>query len=339
MTTPKELVETALRREEVDRIPFCPPFQGYWALNLAGISVIDSIKNPKLAAEAQFRVVGPCHIDGVETMWDWLLPAEAMGCEVKIPEHGTIPTLTHIIDGPEDLEKLSNIPEIKDFYRFKGARETTKIMADTIGKDHFLMSSILSPFTMAGELRGVEQLMMDCLIEEDFVQDLVKRSLEINSAFVEDMVKWDMDAIIICDPTASGDLISADDYAKFSGRSMKGLGDVVRKGGKIHINHICGDTSDRLGIVADTGCVAFSLDFQVDVGKAVKEMRDRMAIIGNLDPARILYCGTPDDVRRSTLELLKAGGKKGYLLGSGCDIPVGTAYENVLAMSETAWDF
>lgn len=338
MTTSKELIEAALNREEVDRIPFCPPFQGYWALNLAGISVMDSIKNPKIAAEAQYAVVDKCQIDGVETMWDWLLPAEAMGCEVKIPEHGTIPTLTHIVDGPDDLDKLV-MPEVKDFYRFKAARETTRLMAEELGKDHFLMSSILSPFTMAGEIRGVEQLMMDCLIEEDFVQDLVRRSMEINTVFVEDMVKWDMDSIIICDPTASGDLISAADYEKFSARSMKGLGDVIRKGGKVQINHICGDTSDRLDIVADTGCKAFSVDFQVDIGKAVQEMKDRIAIIGNLDPARILYCGTPDQVKAATLDLLKAGGKKGYLLGSGCDIPVGTALENVLAMTEVFMKF
>lgn len=339
MTTSKELVEAAIRREEVDRIPFCPPFQGYWALDLAGISVMDSIRDPKTAAKAQFDIIDKCHIDGVETMWDWLLPAEFMGCEVKIPEHGTIPTVSHIIDGPGDLVKLEEVPDPKDFYRFAGARETTKIMADTIGKDHFLMSSILSPFTLSGELRGVEQMMMDCLMEEDFVQDLVKHALDIDTVFVEQMVKWDMDSIIICDPTASGDLISADDYAKFSGRSMKGLGDVIRKGGKVQIDHICGNTEDRLDIVADTGCAAFSLDFQVNIGNAVKAMKDRMAIIGNLDPARILYCGTPDMVRESTLELLKAGGKKGYLLGSGCDIPVGTALENVIAMSDVFMKF
>ena len=334
----KELVESALRREEVDRVPFCPPFQGYWALNLAGVSVIDSINNPKLAAEAQLKIVEPCHMDGVETMWDWLLPAEAMGCGVSIPEHGTIPTITHIVNGPDDLDKLE-IPSVGDFYRFAGAKKTAQIMADTLGMDHFLMSSILSPFTMAGELRGVEQLMMDCVMEEDFVHGLINKSLEILTVFVEDMVSWNTDAVIICDPTASGDLISASDYANFSAPSMKSLGNVVRNGGKTHINHICGDTSDRLSIVADTGCAAFSVDYQVDIKKAVCDMKDRIAIIGNLDPARILYCGTPDDVKSNTLNLLESGGKRGYLLGSGCDIPVGTSYENVVAMSEIFMNF
>lgn len=334
----KELVEAALRREEVDRVPFCPPFQGYWALELAGVSVMDSIRRPELAADAQLRVVGPCHMDGVEAMWDWLLPAEAMGCLVKIPEHGTIPTMSHIIDGPGDLDGLQ-IPEIGDFYRLTGARDTVGILADRIGRDHHLMSSILSPFTLAGELRGVEQMMMECMTEEDFVQDLLNLSCEVDRRFVEEIVKWDTDSVILCDPTASGDLISGDDYAKYSKRSTAEMSKIIRSAGKTHISHICGDTSDRMDHVADTGCAAFSVDHQVDIGEAVGRMGGRIAIIGNMNPSAILFCGTPDIVRGSTLELLKRGGKKGYMLGSGCDIPVGTAYENVKAMSEVFMDY
>ena len=338
MTTSRELVESALNLEEVDRIPFCPPFQGYWALDIAGVSVIDSIKNPKIAAGAQFGVIDKCGMDAVETMWDWLLPVEAMGCEVKIPEHGTIPTVTHIIDSPADLDKLKS-PEIKGFYRFISAKDTSDHMAQKVGKDHFLMTTFLSPFTFAGELRGVEQMMMDCITEEDFVHGLIKESLNINNAFMEEIVRWETDAVIICDPTASGDLISPDDYAKFAMRPMKSQGDTVRKGGKIQINHICGDTSDRIDIVASTGCKAFSVDYQVDIESAVKAMSGRMAIIGNIDPARKLYSGTPDDIVSSTKELLKKGGKKGYLFGSGCDIPVGTNIDNVAVISDVLREF
>ena len=299
---------------------------------------MDSINRPRLAAEAQFKVIDGCNIDGVETMWDWLLPAEAMGCEVKIPEHGTIPTISHVVHDATDLDKLE-IPEVRNFYRLKGARETTRIMAETIGNERFLMASLLSPFTLAGELRGVEDMMMDCLLEEGFVHDLLDMSLEVNRTFMDDMVTWEMDAVILCDPTASGDLISADDYAKFSKSPLKALGDAVRKGGKIQMNHICGDTFDRLEIVAETGCKAYSVDYQVNIAAAVEKMKGRMAIIGNINPAQILYSGTPSDVRAATSEVLKQGGKCGYMLGSGCDIPVGTAYENVRAMSDEFMKF
>ncbi|MDR0887922.1 MAG: uroporphyrinogen decarboxylase family protein [Candidatus Methanoplasma sp.] len=337
MTTSKELVETALRRETVDRIPFCAP-QGSWALELSGVSLMDSINNPKLAASAQFKVVDECHMDAFDAMWDWLMPVEAMGCKVKIPEFGTIPTISHIVKDPSDLDKLE-LPDIRNFYRYKAAEETAGHISDVHGKDRFLVAGLLSPFTLAGELRGVDNMMVDCFMDEDFVHALVKESLEVLKAFTEEIVKWDVDAVTVCDPTASGDLVSAADFEKFSKGPMKDLGKIIKKSGKIFINHTCGDTSDRLAAVAETGCDAFSLDVAVDVGNAVKQVGDRMAIIGNIDPVGIIYSGTPDAVRKDTLKCLERGGKRGYVLGTGCDIPLGSSLENVRAISDVSMKF
>lgn len=341
MATSKELVEAALRCEEVDRVPLCPPFQGFWALELQKIPVMESIKNPQLSAEAQLKVIDDCHIDGLETMWDWLIPAEFMGCGVKIPEYGTIPTVSHIINDPEDLDKME-VPDLKkvhDFYRLASARQVTDILADKIGKDHYLMLTWAGPFTIAGEFRGVEQMMMECFVEEDFVHSLVKKSGEVTKVFIEDQESWPADAAVVADPTASGDLVSGDDYAKFAMNPMKDIVKAYAKGDKKTIVHICGDTFDRIDHVIETGATAYSVDFQVDMGEAVKHVDGKIAMIGNINPAATLFSGTPDAVRKETLEILQKGGKKGFLFGSGCDIPVGSPYENVKAMSEVIMKF
>jgi uroporphyrinogen decarboxylase len=333
MTTPKELIDSALRREYVDRIPFCAPLQGFWALWRYGVTVRDSLSNPKMAADAQIKVIEEFHMDGAEALWDWLQPAEAMGCEVMVPDFGTIATVTHVIGEPGDLDRLK-MPDLKNFRRFVASKESAAYIADHFKNDRFLIAPIPSAFTLSGELRGVEQMMMDCILEEDFVRELTKRSLDIVMPFLEDMIEWDIDSILIGDPTASGDLVSAEDYAKLSGPTTKKLGDAIRKGGMAQINHICGDTSDRLEHVADTGCNAFSVDKQVNIGDAVRDIGHRMAIIGNIDPAGTLFSGTPDKVRAEVTERMKSGGRRGFMLGAGCDIPIGSPNENIVAMSE-----
>lgn len=334
----RELCETAIWREkEVEHVPFCPPFQGYWALDAAGLDTRSSIEHPQASCDAQIRFVKEVGIDGVETMWDWLAPVELLGCDVKIPKSGTIPTVTHIIDGPEDMEGLE-APEpesVRDFYRMRSAGETTRLMAKEIGEDHFLMASLVNPFTLAGELRGVSRMMMDCYGDLEFAKALVEKVCDICKVIVEEVSDWEVDAIICCDPTASGDMISGDDYHHMVQPSATEFGRYVRENGKIQINHICGDTMDRLDHVADTGCASFSLDYQVDIGKAVSESGDRMSIIGNLDPAGIIYSGNVDDVVRHTEEIVEDAGKTGFLFGSGCDIPVGSPIDNVKAISET----
>ena len=333
MTASREIVESALNREEVDRVPFFPPFQGYWALADAGLKTIDSINDPKQAAEAQMRVVSPCGIDAVEVLWDWMFPVEALGCKVKIPEFGTIGTKTHVVNEPGDVDKLE-LPDLDKFYRSASAKATAELLSNSLGKDHYLTASILGPFTLAGELRGVDNLLYDSLVDEDFVTALLKKATELDKEIVEFICQWDIDAVLTCDPTTSGDLMSPEDFDKFSQRHLREVGDVIRGAGKDFIIHMCGSTSDRLDQIADTGCKAFSCDSCVDIHDAVSRMAERMAIIGNIDPTAVLYMGTPENVISETTRILNEGGRRGFLLGSGCDVPVGSKFENVRAISE-----
>ncbi len=334
----KELVNAALNCEEVDRIPFFPPFQGYWALGLAGVSTRESFDNPAKAAQAQFNVVEPAHLDAVEVLWDWLFPVEALGCEVKIPESGTIPTVGHVINEPGDLDKLE-LPNLDKFYRYAAARDTAKIMAEKLGKEHYLLASLPGPFTLAGELRGVDTMLMDTLFDPDFVKALLDKAVEFDKEILEYVGSWDIDGILLCDPTTSGDLMSRDDFVRLSQAPLTEAGSYLKKTGKDFVVHMCGDTNDRILDIADTGCKAFTCDKQVDIKAAVEKLNGRMAMIGNVDPAGVLFSGTVDTVKEATRNVLEAGGKKGFLVASGCDIPVGSKLENVCAMSEVFMNY
>ncbi|MBO4797920.1 MAG: uroporphyrinogen decarboxylase family protein [Candidatus Methanomethylophilaceae archaeon] len=334
----KELVNAALNCEEVDRVPFFPPFQGFWALGLAGLKTMDSFRDTKAAAKAQLDVVEPCHLDAVEVLWDWLFPVEALGCQVKIPDHGTIATISPIINEPGDLDKLE-MPDLDKFYRYAAARDTAKEISDKIGKDHYLMASLPGPFTLAGEIRGVEALLMDTLMDPDFAKTLLNKAAEFDKEVIDYVSTWDIDGVLLCDPTTSGDLMSREDFVALSQGPLKETGSYLKKTGKDFIVHMCGDTNDRITDIADTGCKAFTCDKQVDIKAAVETLNGRMAMIGNIDPAGAIFMGTPDEVRNATRAALEAGGKKGFLVGSGCDIPVGASLENIKAITEVSMNF
>lgn len=333
MTSSKELVQAAIRREEVDRVPVAPPFQGYWALGLAGIKVKESIDNPVRAARAQIQVAGTCGFDAVETMWDWLAPVEAIGCEVRVPEYGTIPTWSPIVEDHSSLDKL-RIPNPDEDYRLKAALKTTELLVGELGREKYLTMEIEAPFTLAGELRGVEKLMMDTILDPDLAREIVNFSTETVIVYLEEMVRTDADAIILCDPTASGSLISSEDFQRFSQPYLRECGRRIKDAGKDFIVHICGDTGDRLERVADTGADVFSIDYQLDIAKAMEGIGSRLAILGNVKPAQTLFSGTPEDVRRESLDCVQKGGRKGFILGAGCDIAVGTPLENMRVWHE-----
>ncbi len=59
-------------------------------------------------------------------------------------------------------------------------------------------------------------------------------------------------------------------------------------------------------------------------------------IMGNVDPGGIMYSGSPNDVRIKTLEgILDAyDSPKGYMVMSGCSLPIETPFENIQAMMD-----
>jgi uroporphyrinogen-III decarboxylase len=49
-----------------------------------------------------------------------------------------------------------------------------------------------------------------------------------------------------------------------------------------------------------------------------------------------LYGASPADVRVAARQALAAGGAPHYVLGTGCEVPIGTPIENVQALVDAA---
>ena len=65
---------------------------------------------------------------------------------------------------------------------------------------------------------------------------------------------------------------------------------------------------------------------------------DRMSIQGNVPPVEVMRFGTPYDVLRSAKECIRKGydSPAGYVLTSGCQMPIGTPKENMQALMDAA---
>jgi uroporphyrinogen decarboxylase len=101
--------------------------------------------------------------------------------------------------------------------------------------------------------------------------------------------------------------------------------------------HICGDTASILPDMSRTGADCLELDFKTDAKIACDTLRDKVTLIGNLDPSGVLALGNTDLVQSATEHLLSLfAGNNRFILNSGCALPASTPGENVRAMIETA---
>jgi len=330
--TSRERILASIEGDDLDRVPICPPFQGYWALGVAGITIKDSIEKPNIAARAQIEINRRCGFDAMESMWDWLSPVEALGCNVRVPEFGEIPTGSRLICGPSTLDEIS-VPEPSEDYRFISAMEASKAITKSIGSKTLLYGSICSPFTLIGELRGVEPLMLDIVSEPAFVMDMLNLATETLKGYCEYLMDSGVDGIMLCDPTASGSLVTRREFEIFSQPFMKQCGKVIKHHGGKLLTHICGDTSDRLDSVVDIGSDVFSIDYQVNLKKAKQMISDKVTLLGNIRPS-LLYNHSPADVKRACRSCVKNTKGRKFVLGAGCDIAPGTPIENIEVWKE-----
>ena len=96
-------------------------------------------------------------------------------------------------------------------------------------------------------------------------------------------------------------------------------------------SHICGKTSKIWSDLADAGLSFFSVDNCEDLREIKEVVGDRMQIAGNVPPVDVMLYGTVDDVIESCIDCIKkcADSPKGFILATGCQLPIGTPEANI----------
>jgi uroporphyrinogen decarboxylase len=100
--------------------------------------------------------------------------------------------------------------------------------------------------------------------------------------------------------------------------------------------HICGNVTDRLDLLAETGAAFISVDYKVNLAAVRTAFSGKTAFAGNMNPVDIMQKASPSVVEEACKTCLAtAGGSTGYIIMPGCDIPPTTPIENIKAMTKT----
>ena len=92
-------------------------------------------------------------------------------------------------------------------------------------------------------------------------------------------------------------------------------------------------------ILAESGADILDIDWQVDMADAKRLVAGKATVRGNLNPSTLLLQGTPEEIYEEAVRIINtAGAGGGIILGSGCDIPIPTPYENIDAITKASKD-
>jgi MtaA/CmuA family methyltransferase len=196
-----------------------------------------------------------------------------------------------------------------------------------------VICGIVAPFMLACQLLGVELTLMNIINDPSFIRMLVRKAEQFDQRYVASAVEAGADVITLIDATATGDILSAQQYEEYALPYETGMALRARFGGARSVLHICGDTGPLLPFVRRSGATALSVDQCMDLVEVKRSLKGEMALVGNVSPTGSLLFGKPEDVRDESRDCLMAGVD---VLAPGCGLAPRTPTANIRAMVMTA---
>jgi uroporphyrinogen decarboxylase len=251
-----------------------------------------------------------------------------------------------------DLEEVKKYrwPDPEDPARIRGLKEKVKKLKGQKDWALILFNPIGGTHEHSYFLRGLDQLLMDLIINPDIADYLAARVSEWSSAYftyILQEIGEDIDIVQVGDDLGStnGLLFSREMYLKYYKKREKALIDSIKKVSDAFIYfHNCGSIREVIPDMIDIGVDILnpvqiqannmdSSDLKRDFGK------DLTFWGGGCDP-RVLTTGTPDDVEKEVRRRIEDFSEDGgFVFASVHNIQANDPPENIIAMYETALEY
>jgi uroporphyrinogen decarboxylase len=338
MMTNKEAILTAYAGGVPDRVPVTIFGGGMWTILHAGSTFAEFYKDPDKMASELIRTNEELDMDIIYCGSGYNnFHAAALGGKIKYRQDAPPDLEVPVVQSADELKNLS----IGDLYKndvIDSIYKCTRRVAAELGDKVVVTMTTWGPFTLAGQIYGLEKLMRALFKKPEECHAIIEYAMEIIWMLYEPLL--DDGTIEVCsvsDATSSGDLISAPHFKTYGLPYLQELSDRIHaKGGKVLL-HICGDTRKKLSEIGETRVDCISLDQKVDIAVGKEVLKDRMCIGGNVAPVHVLQQKTPQEVEAACLDCIeKAAPDGGYVLMSGCDIPPQVPLENLKVFVRTA---
>ena len=197
-----------------------------------------------------------------------------------------------------------------------------------------------SLYERAWTLRGMDNLLMDFMLNEDFVDELLDRILEYNLGVIDIAARYPIDCIMFGDDWGQqkGLIMGPKLWNRFIKPRMAMMYDRVKKHGLYICHHSCGDNYQLFKDLIDMGLDIYNT-FQpevYDIKKFKEEFGKDLTVYGGISTQGVLANGTPSEVRDETKRMMELlGGDGGYIVAPTHQITTDAPLENILAFVDT----
>lgn len=306
------------------------PIMTHPGIEKIGKKVIDAVTDGQTHYEAIKAVSEAYPSAACTVIMDLTVEAEAFGAPVHMPED-EVPSVTgRLVCDFASVEALK-VPDLSAG-RIQEYLKANRLAVNNLA-DKWVFAGCIGPYSLAGRLYDMSEIMVAIYIEPDTIHRLLEKCTEFITHYCRELKNTGATGVIMAEPAAG--LLSNEDCAEFSTRYVRKIVEAVQDDRFSVILHNCGNKGQCTETMIDSGAAALHFGNAVDLTETLKKCPSDIIVMGNLDPVNLFKTATPLQVKEATAELLKkVGTYKNFVLSSGCDIPPHTPDANIRAFYE-----
>ena len=304
------------------------PILSFPAAQKLGVSVETLVKSADLQAQAMVLVARETPTLAGISLMDLSVEAEAFGAQVRFTED-EIPAIVGQLVSDEDEANALTVPDLSAGRAMLCVEAVRKAKAAITDKP--LMAGMIGPYSLAGRLCDVTEIMYLCFDEPETVHTVLDKATRYLIQYGKAMKDAGADGIMMAEPLAG--ILSPDMAQEFSVPYVKRIIDALQDDSFAVIYHNCGNSVPQmLEEIYSQGAAAYHFGNAVDMSHIMANTPADILAMGNIDPAGQFAGGTVESITDATRKLMEKCGKyPNFVPSSGCDIPAHANWENIHA--------
>jgi methylthiol:coenzyme M methyltransferase len=261
-------------------------------------------------ATAGCTVLGFDNVMPLFSVWH---ESAAMGCEVDWGERGRMPDSRHHLYKLGDEIRIP--PGLLEHFGCRVPLDAIRLLRGRLGDDAAVVGKVFGPWTLGYHMFGVQEFLIGTLLDPDAVRRAMDTLKELTVRFGLAQIEAGADALCLADHVTR-DLCRPEAYRDFVMDLHRELAERLPCP---LILHICGDTSDRIPYIRETGLECFHFDSKVPAATARELAGDGLALMGGTSNFSIIREGTPETIVADVREKIDYGIE---IIGPECAVPL-----------------
>ena len=302
------------------------PVLSFPSTQLMGITVKELIASAESQAKGMKMIADRVDSAASVSLMDLSVEAEAFGSTIRISDD-EVPTVIGSIITDEDEAEALEIPAVgtaRTGLYVEAIRQATQLITDRP-----VFAGVVGPYSLAGRLLDVSEVMILCYEDPDMVHCVMRKTTEFLINYINAYKDAGANGVVMAEPLTG--MLSPALAEEFSAPYVKQIVDAVQDDEFIVVYHNCGNNLLQMAdAIVSCGAAAYHFGNAIKLADMLPHVPADCLVMGNVDPAGEICNGTPESVKAATRQVMaECGHAPNFVISTGCDIPPLSPWANI----------